>query len=71
MSSVLTWRETGRTGPALSKRLRALRESHHGMWNYLTYRDAIGLLGLEPESIYPGGATRLDPAEWADLGWLT
>jgi aspartate/methionine/tyrosine aminotransferase len=41
------------------------------MWNYLTYRDAIGLLGLEPESIYPGGSTRLDPAEWADLGWLT
>jgi aspartate/methionine/tyrosine aminotransferase len=41
------------------------------MWNYVTYRDAIGLLGLDPNEIYPEGATRLDPAEWVDLGWLT
>jgi aspartate/methionine/tyrosine aminotransferase len=41
------------------------------MWNYVTYRDAIGLIGLDPADIYPDGATRLDPAQWADLGWLT
>jgi aspartate/methionine/tyrosine aminotransferase len=41
------------------------------MWNYVTYRDAIGLLGLDAGAIYPEGSTRLDPSEWADLGWLT
>jgi len=41
------------------------------MWNYVTYRDAIRVLGLDPDEIYPGGATRLDPAHWVDLGWLT
>jgi aspartate/methionine/tyrosine aminotransferase len=41
------------------------------MWNYLTYRDAIGMLGLDPAELYPGGTTRLDPAAWVDLGWLT
>ena len=41
------------------------------MWNYLTYRDAIGIVGLDPAELYPGGTTRLDPATWADLGWLT
>jgi aspartate/methionine/tyrosine aminotransferase len=41
------------------------------MWNYVTYRDAIAILGLDPATIYPEGSTRLDPAEWADLGWLT
>jgi aspartate/methionine/tyrosine aminotransferase len=71
MKSVLAWTETGKPGPTLSRRLRRLRESHHAMWNYLTYRDAIGLLALDPEEIYPGGTTRLDPREWADLGWLT
>src|SRR4051794_38459089 len=40
------------------------------MWNYVTYRDAIGLLGLDPQQLYPDGATRL-PAGWTDLGWLT
>ena len=40
------------------------------MWNYVTYRDAIGILGLDPDELYPGGATRL-PADWTDLGWLT
>ena len=44
---------------------------HHAMWNYLTYRDAIGIVGLDPAELYPGGTTRLDPATWADLGWLT
>jgi aspartate/methionine/tyrosine aminotransferase len=69
--SVLTWTEPRSPGAVASERLRRLRASHHGMWNYVTYRDAIGLLGLDAARIYPAGATRLDPAVWADLGWLT
>lgn len=71
-SSVLTWgTDPGSTPLLASERLRALERSHHAMWNYLTYRDAIGILGLDPADLYPGGTTRLDPAVWADLGWLT
>ena len=44
--------------------------SHHAMWNYVTYRDAIALVGHDPDALYPEGTTRL-PADWADLGWLT
>jgi aspartate/methionine/tyrosine aminotransferase len=71
MTNVLTWA----AGPAdgalvVSERLRALQASHHAMWNYVTYRDAIGLLGLDTDALYPEGTTRL-PADWADLGWLT
>jgi aspartate/methionine/tyrosine aminotransferase len=51
--------------------MRRLQASHHAMWNYTTYRDAIALVGLDPGELYPGGATRLDSATWADLGWLT
>jgi aspartate/methionine/tyrosine aminotransferase len=70
--SVLTWTEAvALEGLPLSERLRRVQASHHGMWNYVTYRDAIALLGLDPAAIYPEGSTRLDPAEWADLGWLT
>jgi aspartate/methionine/tyrosine aminotransferase len=69
--SVLTWTQSRGSTIALSERLRRLRASHHGMWNYLTYRDAIALLDLDPAEIYPNGATRLDPEQWADLGWLT
>ena len=70
--SVLTWGTNPETTSRLgSERLRALEASHHAMWNYLTYRDAIGLLGLDAAELYPGGTTRLDPATWADLGWLT
>jgi aspartate/methionine/tyrosine aminotransferase len=70
--SVLTWGPDPGSVPLLaSERLRALESSHHAMWNYLTYRDAIGLVGLDPATLYPGGSTRLDPATWADLGWLT
>src|SRR3954467_2779078 len=70
--SGLTWgAESGRTPLLASDRLRALERSHHAMWNYLTYRDAIAIVGLDPAELYPGGTTRLDPAEWADLGWLT
>lgn len=70
--SVLTWGASPAGASRLrSERLRALEASHHAMWNYLTYRDAIGILGLDPAELYPGGTTRLDPATWADLGWLT
>jgi aspartate/methionine/tyrosine aminotransferase len=70
--SVLTWTDAATLGALpVSERLRRVRASHHGMWNYVTYRDAIALLGLDPAAIYPEGSTRLDPAEWADLGWLT
>jgi aspartate/methionine/tyrosine aminotransferase len=70
--SVLTWTEAVALGSLpVSERLQRVRASHHGMWNYVTYRDAIALLGLDPASIYPAGSTRLDPARWADLGWLT
>ena len=72
MTSVLTWTDAERAGTGReSERLRRLSASHHAMWNYLTYRDAIGLLGLDADEIYPAGGTRLDPSEWADLGWLT
>src|SRR3954469_15413202 len=40
------------------------------MWNYVTYRDAIALVGEDVDALYPEGTTRL-PADWADLGWLT
>jgi aspartate/methionine/tyrosine aminotransferase len=72
VSSVLTWTADPAADGALtvSGRLRALRASHHAMWNYVTYRDAIALLGLDADALYPGGTTRL-PRDWADLGWLT
>jgi aspartate/methionine/tyrosine aminotransferase len=70
--SVLTWTRRPPDGVVpKSERLRAVGASHHGMWNYVTYRDAIAILGLDPAAIYPEGATRLDPATWSDLGWLT
>ncbi|MGZ4194375.1 MAG: hypothetical protein ACXVRW_18200, partial [Solirubrobacteraceae bacterium] len=72
MGSVLTW---GTPAPAPrrrgSARLAALQASHHAMWNYVTYRDAIAILGLDADELYPEGSTRLDPGTWADLGWLT
>jgi aspartate/methionine/tyrosine aminotransferase len=71
VSSVLTWTSAPRGGLTLrASRLRDLQRSHHAMWNYVTYRDAIGIVGLDPDELYPGGATRL-PDDWADLGWLT
>jgi aspartate/methionine/tyrosine aminotransferase len=71
-SSVLTWGADPASTPLLaSERLRELERSHHAMWNYLTYRDAIAIVGLDAAELYPGGTTRLDPASWADLGWLT
>jgi aspartate/methionine/tyrosine aminotransferase len=71
MTSVLTWTEAPASAtPFTSERLRALQASHHAMWNYVTYRDAIGILGIDPAALYPDGATRL-PEAWSDLGWLT
>jgi aspartate/methionine/tyrosine aminotransferase len=71
VSSVLTWTEAPTAGAEIgSRRLRALQRSHHAMWNYVTYRDAIALVGLDADALYPQGTTRL-PADWADLGWLT
>jgi aspartate/methionine/tyrosine aminotransferase len=69
--SVLTWtRAPAAAHPVASRRLAELQASHHAMWNYITYRDAIGLLGVDPAELYPNGATRL-PDHWTDLGWLT
>ena len=72
MTNVLTWAaDPAAAGAvAVSERLRALQASHHAMWNYVTYRDAIALVGLDTDELYPEGTTRL-PADWADLGWLT
>jgi aminotransferase len=69
VSSVLTWGGGATVDGIASNRLRTLRESHSAMWNYVTYRDAIGIVGLDPEVLYPNGTTRL-PLDWADLGWL-
>jgi aspartate/methionine/tyrosine aminotransferase len=56
---------------ALSNRIKSVMESPHGMWNYMTYRDAIKILGLDVEEIYKEGRVDLDPKEWADFGWMT
>ena len=60
------------TSPSRSERLRALEARHHAMWNYVTYRDAIGILGLDPAALYPGrddapGPGGLDRPRLADL----
>ena len=53
-----------------SKRLDFVMQSPHGMWNYMTYRDAINILKLDPDEIYKDGRIDLDPKEWADFGWM-
>jgi aspartate/methionine/tyrosine aminotransferase len=71
VTNVLTWTaDPAGAALAVSERLRALQRSHHAMWNYVTYRDAIALVGEDVDALYPEGTTRL-PADWADLGWLT
>jgi len=51
-SSVLTWgTDPGSTPQLASERLIALERSHHAMWNYLTYRDAIAIVGLDPAEL--------------------
>ncbi len=72
---VLSWEGqsegTSFSGRLLSKRIRSVMESPHGMWNYMSYRDAIKILGIDPQEIYKEGKVDLDPKEWADLGWMT
>ena len=72
---ILGW-EGGEEGPdflsgALSERVRSVMESPHGMWNYMSYRDAINILGLDAGGIYKNGRIDLDPRTWADFGWMT
>ena len=55
----------------LSNRVKSVLQSPHGMWNYMTYRDAIKILGLDIAEIYRNGRVDLDPKEWADFGWMT
>jgi len=72
---ILGW-EGGEAGPgylrrALSVRTSSVMESPHGMWNYMSYRDAINILGLDAGEIYRDGSIDLDPRTWADFGWMT
>ncbi|HSE84447.1 MAG TPA: pyridoxal phosphate-dependent aminotransferase [Thermodesulfobacteriota bacterium] len=55
----------------LSNRVKSVMESPHGMWNYMTYRDAINILGMDAAEIYKEGRIDLDPKQWADFGWMT
>ncbi len=55
----------------LSDRVSSVMESPHGMWNYMTYRDAIRILGLDAGEIYREGRIDLDPKQWADFGWMS
>ena len=60
MTSVLTWAADPAAPGALavSERLRALQRSHHAMWNYVTYRDAIALVGLDADDALSRAARR-------------
>ncbi len=55
----------------LSDRVKSVIESPHGMWNYMTYRDAINILGLDSADLYSEGRIDLDKSKWADFGWMT
>ncbi len=55
----------------LSDRVKTVIDSPHGMWNYMTYRDAIKILGLDIGEIYKDGRVDLDSKQWADFGWMT
>jgi aspartate/methionine/tyrosine aminotransferase len=71
---VLGWESQGKFPSlegVLSERVKAVMKSPHGMWNYMTYRDAIGILGLRAEDIYEEGRIDLDPKRWFDFGWMT
>jgi aspartate/methionine/tyrosine aminotransferase len=72
---VLSWdnksKERSLSEPFLSGRIKSVMASPHAMWNYMSYRDAIKILGMKPEEIYKDGRVDLDPADWADLGWMT
>jgi aspartate/methionine/tyrosine aminotransferase len=69
--SVLTWRPpAGGAGWAASQRAEAVLADPQGFGNYMTYRDAYGILGWDPAEIYRDGQIALDRSEWADLGWM-
>ena len=73
---VLRWQEEEEEGTLdikriLSSRIKSVMESPHGMWNYMTYRDAINILGYDPGKIYRDGRIDLDPKEWVDFGWMS
>lgn len=72
---VLSWEkqlgEQSLSALFLSGRIKSVMASPHAMWNYMSYRDAIKILGMKPEEIYKEGRVDLDPSEWADLGWMT
>lgn len=55
----------------LSDRVKSVIESPHGMWNYMTYRDSIKILGLDSADLYTEGRIDLDRSKWADFGWMT
>jgi aspartate/methionine/tyrosine aminotransferase len=55
----------------LSERVKSVIDSPHGMWNYMTYRDAINILGLDPAELYTEGRIDLDKSKWADFSWMT
>ena len=67
---VLGWQSESETLPLLEKtksgKLDSVTRSPHGMWNYMTYRDAINILGMDPSRIYTDGRIDLDPQQWAD-----
>lgn len=71
---VLGWQPESKSLPLLektkAKRIDSVMKSPHGMWNYMTYRDAIRILKLDPAEIYKDGRIDLNPDEWADFGWM-
>jgi aspartate/methionine/tyrosine aminotransferase len=54
----------------LSDRVRTVLADSQATGNYMTYREAIAILGWDPSDIYRDGRIALDLEEWADLGWL-
>jgi len=72
---VLGWKEEPASSQFmvdyLSDRVKSVMESPHGMWNYMTYRDAIKILGMDAGEVYKDGRVDLDPKAWADFGWMT
>lgn len=58
------------SGLKLSRRVQDLMDDPQAMGNYMTYRDAIKILGLDPGAIYRDGRIDLDLSEWSDLGWM-
>lgn len=72
---VLGWEEEAETSEfmnrVLSNRVKSVMESPHGMWNYMTYRDAIKILDLDAGEIYKEGRVDLNQRTWADFGWMT